>query len=349
MLVAGRLFFLSLLVQLVGGAAAAAAEDFETGSHRFEEVADGVYFVSEAGALYLMSNALVVVNEEDVLVVDSHVSPAAGRALLEGIAELTDKPVRTLVNTHFHFDHAHGNQAFGADVEIIGHEFTRRMLAPDAEGAVPALQHRTYAGFEESLEPRLERMRASSAERTGDEATEHQRQIDLLADFITSNAELAPRPPDVTVADRLTLHRGSREIQVHYLGRGHTGGDVVVLLPEEGILFTGDLLLPGLSFMGDGHVDEWSATLARLAELDFELIVPGHGRPFSDRSKIGQLQDYYGDLWQAVVAERAGGATAQEAAIKIDLTRHQGLGIEERGANVRAVARIYELLEEREP
>ena len=72
----------------------------ETATHRFEEVAPGVYFAVGTGSLFVQSNSLVIVNDEDTIIVDSHVTPVAPRALLASVAELTDKPVRYLVNTH---------------------------------------------------------------------------------------------------------------------------------------------------------------------------------------------------------------------------------------------------------
>ncbi len=70
----------------------------------------------------------VIVNDDDVILVDDHVSPAAASVLLDELKDITTKPVRYVINTHFHYDHAHGNQVFAKDVDIIGHEFTREML-----------------------------------------------------------------------------------------------------------------------------------------------------------------------------------------------------------------------------
>ena len=96
---------------------------------RFNKVAEGVYHVVGTGALTVVGNGAVIVNDDDVVIVDDHVSPAAAWVLLEEVKKLTPKPVRYVINTHFHFDHAHGNQVFGAGVDIIGSEFTRQMLA----------------------------------------------------------------------------------------------------------------------------------------------------------------------------------------------------------------------------
>src|SRR5512138_3564819 len=95
---------------------------------RFNKVRDGVYHAVGTGALAVVGNSSFIVNDNDVIVVDDHVSPAAAWVLLEEIKKVTSKPVTTVINTHFHFDHAHGNQIFEPAVQIIGHEFTRRML-----------------------------------------------------------------------------------------------------------------------------------------------------------------------------------------------------------------------------
>ncbi|MDP6417110.1 MAG: MBL fold metallo-hydrolase, partial [Gammaproteobacteria bacterium] len=105
-----------------------AQEIIDTTTHRLEEVAEGIYFATGNGALYTMSNALIIERDDDVVIVDSHITPAAGRALLDSIRVVTDKPVTTLINSHFHYDHANGVPAFGPDIEIIGHEVTYQKL-----------------------------------------------------------------------------------------------------------------------------------------------------------------------------------------------------------------------------
>ena len=87
----------------------------QTATHVFDEIAPGVYFASGNGPVTTGSNSMVVVNENDVLLVDSHISPEAARALIASIKSLTDKPIRTVVNSHYHYDHANGNQVFGND------------------------------------------------------------------------------------------------------------------------------------------------------------------------------------------------------------------------------------------
>ena len=93
-------------------------------THRFTEIAPGVYSAMATGGLNLGSNSAVIVNQDDVIVVDSHISPEAGRALLRELKTLTSKPVTMLINTHFHYDHTNGNQSFPG-IAIVGHEYTR--------------------------------------------------------------------------------------------------------------------------------------------------------------------------------------------------------------------------------
>lgn len=319
--------------------AAAGAEPVETRTHRFEEVADGVFLAQTTAPLF-NSNSLVVVNAEDVLVVDSHITPRMARELIESIGEITSKPITTLVNTHFHYDHAHGNQVFGPDVAIIGHEYTRMKMAgnPLAEGTF----QRGKVGDERQLAGLREQLAASSD--AGERAALETR-IGWVTKRIEATAEIAPVPPDVTLKERMTLFRGDREIQLHFFGRAHTGGDISVYLPREKLLYSGDMMFAGISWLGDGYVNEWPETLERAKALDFELVVPGHGPPFSDRSRIDLVQAYYRDLWSGVAALHAQGVDAASAAATVDLTEHGALGVEQVGADPLAVERIYALLE----
>src|SRR5580658_10769966 len=97
-------------------------------AYKFENIADGVYYatVTRPG---LGSNNVVIVNDTDVVIVDAGTSPAAARAFVEDVKKLTDKPIRYVVNTHWHYDHTAGNQVFGPDVQIIATDYLYEMLA----------------------------------------------------------------------------------------------------------------------------------------------------------------------------------------------------------------------------
>ena len=111
----------------------------------------------------------------------------------------------------------------------------------------------------------------------------------------------------------MTLHRGAREIQIRFLGRAHTAGDVVVYLPRERIVITGDMLTTGLSNMSDAFVNEWVTTLDELKKLDFDTVLPGHGDAFTDKAKIDYFQAYLRDVWTEVGRLKQQGVSAEEA------------------------------------
>ena len=307
---------------------------------RFNKVKDGIYHAVGAGSLAVVGNSSFIVNDNDVIVVDDHVSPAAAWVLLEEIKEVTNKPVTTVINTHFHFDHAHGNQIFEPDVQIIGHEFTRRMLLNNSIG-MPL-----YRNYLTAMPGQIEDLR----KRIGSEAdsaanAKLQTQLQVAENNLASQKELRPTPPNLTLTTQMTLYRGKREIQIRFLGRGHTAGDVVVFLPNEKVVMTGDFLTSGLSNMSDSYPEEWVASLDELKKLDFDTVLPGHGDAITDKSKIDYFQAYLRDVWSEVNRLKKQGVSAEEAAKRADLTKHKDhLPIQGPGVPPLAATRIYELL-----
>lgn len=312
------------------------------GQFEFTEVVPGVYHARGVGDIVAGSNAGVIVNEDDVLLVDSHVSPAAASALLEELEAITDRPVRYVANTHWHFDHVHGNQVYPPEVEIISHEATRAVIAAGGSNS-----GRSYEFFIGALPERIARMEAALDTPSDASAREELRAtLESQRAFLSHVREVVPTPPNTTLSERLTLFRGEREIRFLFFGRGHTEGDVVVHLPRERVLITGDLVTGGIPYMGDGFVDEWIETLEHLKSLDFEWIVPGHGMPFRDPARIGHLQDFLRDLWNQTVEFHERGLPAEDAAARIDMRSHADhFDVQEAGVPLITVTRIYELLD----
>lgn len=310
-----RLALAAAAVTVLSAVALKSQAPAATAAHTFTQIAPGVYSAIGTGALNVGSNSAVIVNTDDVVVVDSHISPESGRALLQEIKTITDKPVRFLVNTHFHYDHTDGNQAFAPAVDIIGTPYTRARL-----GAADYMKRGmlgTLLGSQNALVPALR--------------------------------DLKPTPPNVTLDDRMTLWRGDREIRLLFLGRGHTGGDIVVYLPRERVLCTGDLLVNGIANLIDGFVNEWPDTLEKLKPIDFTDVIPGHGEPFKGKERIDWFQAYLRDLWKQSTALHDRGVPAADAAKQVDLTAHKVHypAIAGPGVNPAYMARIYEVLEKR--
>lgn len=346
-----RRTWLLLVSALVGSACAetdpppaeqAATEPAAAAAFEFQEVLPGIFHARGTGAMSVGSHGAVIVNDDDVLLVDSHISPAAARAILSQVEALTGLPVRYVVNTHFHFDHAHGNQIYPPEVHVIGHEFTREML--ESGGSTG----RSYETFVGPLPDQIAEMEAQvTGTAAGPDRDELQDRLDYLRQYHEEQGELVPTGPNTTLSERMTLFRGGREIRLLFFGRGHTGGDVVVYLPAERVLVSGDLLVPGLPFMGDGFLGEWVETLEQLKGLDVAWVLPGHGEPFQDLSRIDHLQAYMRDLDQQARELHAQGLTFEEAAGRIDLTAHAPRYPQITGPGVApiTVQRIWELLD----
>ncbi|MEZ4416038.1 MAG: MBL fold metallo-hydrolase [Gemmatimonadota bacterium] len=316
--------------------------DFQGPAFEFEQVLPDIYHVRGTGNLSIGSNGAVIVNDDDVLLVDSHISPAAAVALLDELKTITDKPVRYVVNTHFHFDHAHGNQIYPPEIQVIGHEFTRDML--ENGGSLG----RSYQQFVMTLPDQISALEAQLPSAAQEERPELEARLAYLRTYWEGQQGLEPTGPNTTLSQRMTLFRGGREIQLLFFGRGHTGGDVVVYLPAERVLVSGDLLTGGLPFMGDGYTDEWDDTLEHLKALDFEWVLPGHGTPFQGKESIDWLQAYLRDLQSRAAALHARGLSFEEAAGQIDMRDHAEhyASITSAGVAPIAVQRIFELLDQ---
>jgi cyclase len=308
---------------------------------RFNKVAEGVYHAIGTGALAVIGNGAVIVNDNDAIVVDDHVSPAAAWVLLDEVKALTNKPITTVINTHFHFDHAHGNQIFAPSVQIIGHEYTRRMLLGNPT-AMPL-----YQGYINGMPTQIENLKKRIADEKDPAArAKLQTQLRVTENNYASQKELKPTPPNVTLSTEMTLFRGNREIQIRYLGRGHTAGDVVVLLPKERVVITGDFLTSGLSNMSDSYPDDWVRSLDALKKLEFDTVLPGHGEAFTDKAKIDYFQAYLRDVWSETSRLKKEGVPAEEAAKRVDMTKHKGnLPVNAPGIPPIAATRIYDLLD----
>jgi cyclase len=146
----------------------------------------------------------------------------------------------------------------------------------------------------------------------------------------------------------MTLHTGGREIQIRHLGKGHTAGDVIVYLPGEKVVITGDFLTAALSNMSDAFMTEWVDSLEELKKIDFDTVIPGHGNAFTDKAKIDYFQAYLRDVWTEVSRLKRQGLSAEEAAQQADLTRHREHfpTIQGPGVPILAAQRVYQLIDD---
>ena len=317
-----------------------------SGAHRFEKVADGIYYATASGTMTVGANSPVIVTDTEAIVIDSEITPAAARALVADIKAITDKPVRYVIDSHYHYDHAFGNQIFGPEVQVIGHENTRKRLLTNV------MEQYTYLSSVDPVPARLDALRKRIAdEKDTQQKAALERQVANSVAYLEQVKEIKVTPPTVTLDRRMTLYRGGREIQLLYFGRGHTDTDVVVYLPKERIVCTGDLMESVISYMGDAYAEEWPATLDRLMTLDFDTVMPGHGVVFKGKARIQEFQRYVRDVLKQATDLKKAGVSAEAAASRIDMTAFAPTFPQIRavGIDPAAVRRIYALADHPEP
>ncbi len=281
----------------------------------FNKIADGVYHAVGTGSLVVMSNATIIEGDTDVLVVDSQVAPSGAWALREELKAITPKPIRWVVNSHFHFDHSHGNQIYGPEVQIIGHEFARQQILAGKSQDSPAREF-YVGGIPATIKSLEARLAAATDAKTRATIQEN---LDVQRAFLEGTNAVRPTPPTITLNNTMTLYRGSREIKLLFLGRAHTAGDVIVYLPKEKIIATGDLLVEGTSYMGDAFFTEWIQTIEALKQLDFDTVLPGHGQAFKGKTKLDHWQAYLRDFWGQAQKFHQAGTPWEDAAKQVDL------------------------------
>lgn len=202
-----------------------------------------------------------ILGDGEVLLVDTRSTAAQARELRADVRRLTGAPWQ-VVNTHHHFDHTFGNAIF-RPAETWGQERCAERLRRDGE--------------------------ATRAEIAGE-----------MPEIAAELAETVVDPPDRTFRERAELTIGGRAVELVHLGRGHTDNDVIVRVPDAGVLFAGDLLEQGAPpYFGDSYPLDWPATLGHLLDLVAGPIVPGHGDVVDRDFAAAQLAEI------ALVAERA--------------------------------------------
>ncbi len=235
------------------------------------------------------SNYGVIETEQGLVIIDNDIRSAD--RLQEAIRSVTAQEMRFLINTHNAFDHASANYVFArAGATIISSAACRQGMA-----------------------------------QTGRKKFEEMKAADEKVRALANGAETVL--PGITFDRRLTLHLGSRMIELIHFGHGHTPGDIVVHLPQEGILFSGDLIVNGYRpQLRDGSCDGWLRILEELDAIAPGRIVPGHGPVTQGREGIRALREYFLRVKSAVAEMAARGKTLEEILEEFTLPEYEGWG-----------------------
>ncbi|HKY04282.1 MAG TPA: MBL fold metallo-hydrolase [Blastocatellia bacterium] len=297
-----KLRALQIVALLLINPSAMVADSVNTKERTATRVAEGVYMIRHKDAPdgFPQGNTTVIIGDREVMVVDSCYLPSSAREDIAEIRRWTNKPVRYLVNTHWHYDHTLGNSAYAESfpqLVMIAHRETRRQI----EGYNPGWFER-YPERRELFKQLID----TGKDRDGNPLTETQIKDyrDALKGVEPVEAEfknLVDRLPNVTFDHELTIDLGNREVEIKHLGRGNTAGDAVVYLPKEKILVAGDLLDHPVPYLGGGFPSELVTTLKKMSALDAQAIIPGHGELMRGDYARAHLKNV-SDFVEAVIA-----------------------------------------------
>jgi cyclase len=293
--------------------------------HTYEtvRVADGIvaFVASESNTGIVSGNCIAVIGDDGVLVVDSTSFPSHARKIIAEIKQITSQPVRFLVHTHWHPDHLLGDGEFQAafpGVAFISTAYTRKAIAELAPKYIQG--NADPAGAAE-----LRKMLQAGKDESGKPLTgaDHK----YISDFINSIEFAAPEYkqyktviPNVAYDDALSLHLGKREVRLLFLGRGNTGGDAVIFVPDAKVVMTGDLLVAPTPYSYGSYLTEWMRTLDKVKALGATTIVPGHGPVEHDYSYLDLVSSALQSVISQVQAAVAKNLSLEDTRKQVDLS-----------------------------
>ncbi len=250
-------------------------------SYRTVRVARGVYaFITPEERTGLQAgNSVAIIGDSAVLVFDTGAMPSVTRRQIAELRTLTDKPVRYVVNSHWHPDHNLGNNEYRVAypaVRFIGTAATRQGIVDRAAGFIDEVKGFRTTDSVMRVRLSIGRMRDGSA-MSPTTRTMFELNTRDFSEFAPEVATAIPLPSDQLFSDSLSIQLGRRLVKVITQGRGNTAGDAYVIVPDVGVLLTGDLLTFPCPFPSTAYFSDWLLVLDRLKVVGAKRIVPGHG------------------------------------------------------------------------
>ena len=226
-------------------------------------------------------NSGIIVGDDGVMVIDAQATPAMADDVIGRVAKVTDKPIKYVLLTHYHAVRTHGASAYKG-AEILASDTTRGLIAERGKQDMDS---------EIGRFPRL---------------------------FRTVESIPGLTWPTVTFPDQISVWLGRREVRITHVGRGHTAGDVIAVVPDAGVVFSGDLVeYKSACYCGDAHFTDWPATLDNLAELQAVALVPGRGAALTTPEMVAEgialTSDFISTLYGSVSDSVAKGRSLKDA------------------------------------
>ena len=226
-------------------------------------------------------NSGVIIGDDSVMVIEAQATPRLAQEVITRIRQVTDKPITHLALTHYHAVRVLGAAAYGAD-QIIMSDTARAMVA----------------------------------ERGQEDWDSEFRRFPRLFEGHESIPGLTW--PTTTFSDRMTVYLGNRRVDLMHLGRAHTAGDIVIHVPDENVMFTGDIVeYHSACYCGDGHFGDWGDTLDEIKWFDVDAIAPGRGDALMGREMVNaaieNTRDFVASTYAPAARVAARGGTLKEA------------------------------------
>jgi cyclase len=289
--------------------ARAALPDSDLRLFDFEKVAEGVYLAQARPQAMINANSAIFVGSKDVVVVDSHSKPSAAASLVRQIkTEITEKPVRYVINSHFHWDHTQGNHAYRVAEEKIDFIATGATKQLMSELAVS----RVKASLEEAS-VKVDQLRSRAAASTSSE--EKAFCADQIAQLESYKAELqnyTPELPTITFDKSYVIQDKAHDLHIAFHGHAHTAGDLTVFCPQKRAIATGDMIHGFLPFIADAFPKAWPGTIDVIGRQEFDHILPGHTSLQTGRVVMVSIRNYIEELTGKVEEGRNAGKSAAE-------------------------------------
>jgi len=270
-----------------------------------KQITSDLYFFYD----YVGANSVFLVTNDGVLVIDTREHPRLGQDLIARIRKVTDKPIRFVINSHFHGDHTFGNPAFKAEgATFVAQQETARLMKLVQSKEIA---RRSDGLLKDHLDPK---------------------EVQLIL-------------PDITFDKEMTIYLGGREIRLFYLGPGQQPGDTFILFPQERVLVTPGAFarhsMPNMAFTPS--VDNWIKLLNQIGSMnDYDVILPGHG-DVAHREDVKELAAMLTDEYATVKSALETGMTLQQAQATLTFPQYKDWRNYERLKN--EIKSLYELIQ----
>lgn len=301
----------------------------EAGANPFEytwqELASGVWAAIRQDPFELPQegNAVFVATDQGVVVFDAGGSPVMGESIVAKVRSVTDKPITHVIVSHWHGDHMRGLQAIQSAyprVQIFTHPHSRDFIVSTQDRWL-----KRRASMVPNIRKAVNEALSKNQDLSGrpliqEEKDWLQKGLTITDQLDRENNRTAYVVPTATFEDHMTLYMGGREIQFLHLGNAHTAGDIILWLPREKIVATGDIVTAPIPLMPSPYTNDYAGVLNQIKALGFKTLIPGHGLVQNDSQYVDLLIDTIQLVSVQMKSLITQGLSEEDAIAKVDFS-----------------------------